>query len=85
MIKAGQIYKEYGFSTYVVTKVENSQFPKMDRVHYICANGEAMCGDYGNFEYSVKMGKIDKENYPYLIAEYPTWQEAVNSKEFNNA
>ena len=83
MIKAGQIYREIGFPRYVVTLVENSKdFPKMNRVHYICANGESMCGKREKFEYSVKMGEVDKENYPVLIAEYPTWQEAVNSKEF---
>ena len=84
MIKVGQIYKEVNFPLYVVTKVEHSNFPKMDRVHYICRNGEVMGGNRKKFEHSVKMGKIDKENYPVLIAEYPTWQEAVNSKEFKN-
>ena len=74
MIKVGQIYQEpskYGFK-YVITKVR----PYNDEVikkYYL-----AICDDGCVFDMLFEMDiKQDK-----LIAEYPTWQEAINSKEF---
>ena len=34
-------------------------------------------------DHLLKGGKIKRNDDDVLIAEYPTWQEAVNSKEFN--
>ena len=74
MIKVGQIYQEpsqYGFK-YVITKVRpyNDEFIKK---YY-----QAICDDGSVFD---KFFEIDIKQ-DKLIAEYPTWQEAVNSKEF---
>lgn len=74
MIKAGQIYQEpskYGFK-YLITKVipDNDEGIKK---HYcgICDDGYVFDK---LFEIDIKQDK--------LIAEYTTWQEAVNSEEF---
>lgn len=74
MIKVGQIYEEpgaYGFK-YVITKVRpyNDKYIKK-YYHAICDDGEVFDK---LFEQNIK-----EDN---LIAEYPTWQEAVNSPEF---
>lgn len=71
-IKVGQIYQEpgeYGFK-YVITKVRpyNGEY-----YHAICDDGYVL-GKL--FEIEIK-----QDNF---IAEYPTWQEAVNSEYFKN-
>lgn len=76
-IKAGQIYKESRW-VYVVTHIENGCFKNMNRVFLILSNGSMMIEKVETFELEVELKEVE------LIAEYPTWQEAVNSKEFNN-
>jgi hypothetical protein len=76
MIKVGQIYQEpseYGFK-YVITKIRPYN-DKVIRKYY-----RAICDDGDVFD---KLFEIDIKQ-DNLIAEYPTWQEAVNSKEFKN-
>ncbi|MBQ9236265.1 MAG: hypothetical protein IJ184_07385 [Alphaproteobacteria bacterium] len=75
MIKAGQIYQENSW-LYAVTHIESSMFPNMDRVFLILRNGSMMTEGVDVFKHEVVQGVVK------LIAEYPTWQEAVNSKEF---
>lgn len=72
MIKAGQIYKEKRLPSW--RKNDEDMF-------VVC-----------NVEYNISVvyndGKTDYVGWEWikedceLIAEYPTWQEAVNSKEF---
>lgn len=71
MIKAGQIYKFYNL-TYAVCFVGLGLTAKQ-QVQIITPKG---------FTYSWSYKKADRY-CGCLIAEYPTWQEAVNSKEFN--
>lgn len=67
-IKVGQIYKQKNNEIFVVTQI-------LDRDVFVIYN------DGYNNSYP-----IDADNKPFifdkLIAEYPTWQEAVNSPEF---
>lgn len=73
MIKPGQIYKitrhRFGHirNIIAVTKVQDR------KVDAIRTDGTAYKKSLDDLLY----GRC------YLIAEYPTWQEAVNSKEFN--
>lgn len=71
MIKAGQIWKTSSNHKIVVTSTDQEDY-KGD-VCIIYSNGYA-------FHTS------DKNDFCFheLIAEYTTWQEAVNSKEFND-
>lgn len=75
MIKAGQIYKESRW-VYAITHIENGAFKDMNRVFLILPNGSMMTERVETFELEVERKEVE------LIAEYPTWQEAVNSKEF---
>lgn len=78
MIKVGQVYESDGFK-YIITKVsarnhdvfiEHDGF--IEKVYdIIWENGEVISS------LSEKVIKIDE-----LLAEYSTWQEAVNSPEF---
>lgn len=70
MIKAGQIYKQKNGEIFVVTSVK-------DRfISHLYNDGYAWTNDcYSGFAASV---------FWKLLDEYPTWQEAVNSKEFKN-
>lgn len=70
MIKAGQIYKFYNL-TYAVCFV-GIGYSSKQQVQIITPNG---------FTYSWSYKKAERY-CGCLIAEYPTWQEAVNSKEF---
>jgi len=72
MIKVGQIYKENDYNVnFVITKeYENPQGKK----RYDLLYQSGMVGDYQS-EHQVLSHTI-------LIAEYPTWEEAINSKEF---
>lgn len=69
-IKVGQVYKQSNNEIFVVTQILSGDV-------FIIYN------DGYNASYP-----IDVNNNPFifdkLIAEYPTWQEAVNSKEFKN-
>ena len=69
MIKVGQIYKTPPGSRYVIT------FMGTYNVYLLYNSGYSM-------EYSISSMKNNYDDK--LIAEYPTWQEAVNSKEFKN-
>ena len=71
-IKVGQIYR-YTTHTNLVFVITQS-YDDNTRFDYIDNNG-------------VTSGYICEHDVLYkteLIAEYPTWQEAVNSKEFND-
>lgn len=71
MIKAGQIYKvPYLGGKVVITWI------RADKTEF------HMVRDDGFFLFS-KDNEMDKDSV--LLAEYPTWQEAVNSKEFNDS
>lgn len=72
MIKVGQIYKENETNlSFVITReYTNPQGKK--KYDWIYNSG--MVGDYQS-EHQVL-------SHTTLITEYPTWQEAVNSKEF---
>lgn len=71
MIKAGQIYKNKNL-IYAITFV-GIGYQRSKQVQVITSNG---------FTYSWPYIKAERYRGK-LIAEYPTWQEAVNSKEFN--
>lgn len=72
MIKPGQIYKitrhHFGHisNIIVVTKVKDR------KVDAIRTDGKAYIKSLDDLLYG----------HCYLVAEYPTWQEAINSKEF---
>ena len=69
MIKVGQIYKTPSGSRYIIT------YMGMYNIYLLYNSGYSM--DYS-------LSSMKKNHDDKLIAEYPTWQEAVNSKEFNN-
>lgn len=75
MIKVGQIYQEpskYGLK-YVITRVRPCNTGVVRKYyHAICDDGYVVFN---------KLFKTDIEQ-DKLIAEYPTWKEALNSKEF---
>lgn len=76
MIKVGQIYKitpSHNSMVIVCTDdlIDGQESP-LDMMTCIFSDGAVQC-----------FRRIDIESM-YLLAEYPTWQEAVNSKEFNN-
>lgn len=74
MIKEGQIYTE--------KKLPNWRKHASDT--FVVTNA------YYNISVIYRDGKTDVVGWEWirddckLIAEYPTWQQAVNSKEFNN-
>ncbi|MBR6515454.1 MAG: hypothetical protein IKT40_01220 [Bacilli bacterium] len=67
MIKVGQIYKTESNSRYIVTYMGTYN------IYLLYDNGYCM-------EYSIS--SMNNNYDDKLIAEYPTWQEAVNSPEF---
>ncbi len=79
MIKEGQIYKRDSGEVLLITQSE-PRVDSIDHLHmtvtdlysYISKTGKT-----GSIHQSVILGLN-------LIAEYPTWREAVNSKEFRN-
>ena len=73
MIKKGQIWGNDNIK-YVITQV----LPRRDKDGFIYKLYQAICGDGFCFD-ELKEEEIKQDN---LIAEHPTWQEAVNSKEF---
>lgn len=73
MIKVGQIYTD-NEDVYVVTNVWTNIFENKEYFSSINTDGDV------NFNNLVSYAEENDK----LIAEYPTWQEAVNSKEFNN-
>lgn len=70
MIKVGQIREREGLK-FVITKIYSTYFG--DRAFILYDDGDAA---------SIEV--VFLENNSKLTAEYPTWQEAVNSKEFRN-
>lgn len=70
MIKVGQIYKQKNNEILVVTQIQDGD------VFIIYDDGYSVSYPIGE---DSNLFIFDK-----LIAEYPTWQEAVNSKEFND-
>ncbi len=71
-IKVGQIYKT-DRGIYVVTRIWFNF--AVDKKYIDCVYEDGTTADHP---------MIMAEGIGELIAEYPTWQEAVNSKEFRN-
>ena len=69
MIKVGQIYKTPSGPKYIITYMGTYN------IYLLYNNGYSM-------EYSLSSMKKNYDDK--LIAEYPTWQEAVNSEYFKN-
>lgn len=69
-IKVGQIYKTSSGSRYIIT------YMGIYNIYLLYDDGYSM-------EYSIS--SMNKNYDDKLIAEYPTWQEAVNSQEFRGA
>ncbi len=69
MIKVGQIYKQQNGEFFVITQIFHLKYMSV-----IYPDGYVQVYD------------LEEKNQDFLfhkkIAEYPTWQEAVNSKEF---
>jgi hypothetical protein len=73
-IKVGQIYElPFSKSPVVVIRIEPQHERHFDWVYLITDDGQ-----------QERLWRKSVEETLKLIAEYPTWQEAVNSKEFNN-
>lgn len=72
MIKIGQIYEELSGIKWLITRID----PTLDGVIV------QIISDKGCVKYGYYVAAFFEERR--LIAEYPTWQEAVNSKEFKN-
>lgn len=69
MIKVGQIYKTPSGPKYIITYMGTYN------IYLLYNNGYSM-------KYSLSSMKKNYDDK--LIAEYPTWQEAVNSEYFKN-
>lgn len=67
MIRAGQIYEYENKEKFVLTNISNK------RLNAIFQSGVVI---------NLERFSPEMRVYGKLIAEYPTWQEAVNSKEF---
>lgn len=72
MIKVGQIYELPFFkSPAVVIRIEPQHERRFDWIYLITNDGQ-----------QERLWRQSVEETLKLIAEYPTWQQAVNSKEF---
>lgn len=72
MIKVGQIYKlPISKSPVIVTNIENKKDKQFDWIYFITEEG-----------LQERLWRKTVEETLELLAEYPTWQEAVNSPEF---
>lgn len=75
-IEVGQIYKDCYDRIYIITKKHSAIIVSKSKIAYkynvILQDGEV----YDDFT------EDEVLNLSKLIAEYPTWQEAVNSPEF---
>ena len=69
-IKVGQVYQS--------VKQKDKRFVVTSSNEYDWKSYVISSEGVGNCRWNSDIGKME------LIAEYPTWQEAVNSKEFNN-
>lgn len=72
MIKVGQVYNS-DEGIFTISKLWVNISEDEDMAYVIYNDG---CSDCWSHRFISKYSK--------LLAEYPTWQEAVNSKEFNN-
>lgn len=73
MIKVGQIYElPISKSPVVVTNIVNKKEKHFDLIYFITVDG-----------LQERLWRKSVEETLKLIAEYPTWQKAINSKEFN--
>lgn len=72
MIKVGQIYKQRDNDIFVVTYINNSKLVCM-----LYTDGSI------RMDFTDSLNQYIKYRCEFL-AEYPTWQEAVNSKEFKD-
>lgn len=68
MIKVGQIYKQENGEVFVISQLQG--------VFYSVIYKDGYAVTYETISNNLKFVLFE------LIAEYPTWQEAVNSKEF---
>lgn len=72
MIKVGQIYElPFSKSPVVVTNIVNKKEKHFDWIYFLTDEG-----------LQERLWRKSVEETLKLIAEYPTWQEAVNSPEF---
>lgn len=69
MIKVGQIWQQQNSEVFVISASKDWLYSK------IYKDGYAITEDYLEENTDFVFNK--------MLAEYPTWQEAVNSKEFN--
>jgi len=78
MIKVGQIYKTHINEIIVITQSD-------PRKYYLKSLNTTLGDFYSCINTKGEPGIIHKSELlrADLIIEYPTWQEAVNSKEFN--
>lgn len=71
-VKVGQVYKlPYTKSPVVVIRIEPKIEDRFDFIHFITEEGR-----------QERLWRIAVEETLELVAEYPSWQEAVNSPEF---
>lgn len=76
MLNIGQIYKERQLPSWRKHDADTFAVTMINR------NSVAIIYTDGTTDYGGRGWILEDCD---LIAEYPTWQEAVNSKEFNNA
>lgn len=72
-IKVGQVWKQENNEVFVVTFIEKHD----DDAFVLYTDGYST-------SYRIEDGYNHDFVFNKLIAKYPTWQEAVNSEEFNN-
>lgn len=77
MIKVGQIYKvneDYTSDNcvFIITLIKDED------AYFVSKTG------YAKERHKILLEEDIKNKYVKLIAEYPTWQEAIDSKEFKN-
>ena len=71
-VKLGQVYRlPLSKIQVAVVRIEHKKESKFDFVHFITEDGV-----------TESLWRVAVEESLELIAEYPTWQEAVNSPEF---
>lgn len=71
-VKVGQVYKlPYSKSPVVVIRIDPKKEKRFDWIYFITDDGR-----------QERLWRTSVEETLELVAEYNTWQEAVNSKEF---
>lgn len=76
MIKVGQIYKDEDGILFVITWYDDQWVNP--EIGTIAQDGYTMKNDMTSRDINLN----DFGTHYKLVAEYPTWEEAVNSKEF---